>query len=488
MCWKNKLAWSALLASAVLPLATSQAAQPGQAWKDMAQGDLDFIRQELNTLYISAVFPDAPAFQKRIAASYDVARQEVAQVKDFGGYRAVLNHFVYSMHDAHVGLSFRLSQTSNAWPGFMAVYQGRRFLTTASGDPAIAAGQEITECDGMPMAEWSRRVATYEGGFPGLGRTHVAMARAIFVDRGNPFVARPSQCTIGGRPVALAWRPIAASDYSARVAAQPTTRNREASIAPFGEDGAWVRMGYFYPADKQEADAFHRLIADAALLRQKRVVVLDVRGNGGGNYGWFMGLLRGLYGQPYADHFARARLAIVPVTRAHERVVALYEQYRSLEDTLGSPPDNGTEWDPEHKGLRRAAAAGSPYFQPAGAPPAAPAGPAPGNPVHAKVYVLTDYSCGSACIAFVDEMKRFPGVTQIGVDTSVDSRTGTPMNIDLPSGNGELTLAVMTRPGRERDDNAPQRPAHEFFGDIRDTAAVQRWIQAEVRVKDGVAP
>lgn len=454
----------------------------------MAQTDIDFIRQELNTLYISAVFPDAAAFRKRMTASYDVATQEAAQVKDFGGYRAALGRFVHSMHDAHVGIGFDLAPTSYAWPGFMAVYQGRRFLTTASDGAAIADGQEITECDGVPMAEWSRRVAAYEGGFPGLGRTNASMARAIFVDRGNPFLARPSQCTIGGHSMALAWRPISAADYGNRFMAQPTTRTRETSITRFGEDGAWVRMGYFYPADQQEADAFHRLIADAAGLRQKRVIVLDVRGNGGGNYGWFMGLLRGLYGQPYADHFARARLAIVPVTRAHERVVAVYEQYRGIEDTFRSPPDNGTEWDPENTGLKRATASGSAYFQPAGAPPAAPGGRAPENPVKAKVYVLTDYSCGSACISFVDELKRFPGVTQIGVDTSVDSRTGTPMDIGLPSGNGQLTLAVMTRPGRERDDNVPHRPTHEFFGDIKDTAAVRQWIQTEVRVRDGATP
>lgn len=63
--------------------------------------------------------------------------------------------------------------------------------------------------------------------------------------------------------------------------------------------------------------------------------------------------------------------------------------------------------------------------------------------------------------------KAHSAVTQIGLDTGADSRTGTPIDIVLPSGNGQLTLAVMTRVGRERDDNVPQRPAHEFFGDIR---------------------
>lgn len=480
-------ALSAVLFLVVLPAKTSQAAQPQPTWKDMAQSDLDFTAKELKTLYISAVFPDPKAFGQRIAVSYDVAKKEAAQVTDFGGYRAVLSRFINSMDDAHVSISFRLAQTSLAWPGFLAVYQGRRFLTAASEGGAIADGQEIAACDNLPMAEWSRRIAAYEGGFPGLQETNNSMARAIFVDRGNPFVKRPTTCMIGGHRVNLAWRPISRVDYTNKIRAQRTTRSREATITSFGENSAWVKMGYFYPNDKNEAEAFHRLIADAPSLRQKDVIVLDVRGNGGGSYHWPMGFLRGLYGQPYTDHFARARLAIVPVSRAHERVVELFAKYNGQNDEFKAPADIATQWDPKNAGLKRATASGAAYFRPSGDLPKGPTGPAPANPVKSKVYVLTDFACHSVCISFIDETKRIPGLTQIGLETGVDSRTGTPMDIDLPSGNGHITLAVMTRDGRERDDNSPHRPTHEFQGDIRDTAAVQQWIQTEILKKDGIS-
>lgn len=474
----------AIVSLAVVPIGTSQAAQPQSTWKDMAQSDLDFTAREIRALYISAVFPDPQAFERRIAASYAQAKQEAAQVGDFGGYRAALSRFVNSMHDEHVSISFRLTPTSYAWPGFIAVYQGRRFLTTASEGGAITDGQEITACDNLPMTEWSRRMATYEGGFPGLEKTNARMARAIFVDRGNPFLKRPVHCTIGGRQVALAWRPITTVDYANKIRAQPTTRSREATVTPFGANGAWVRMGYFYPNDQQEAAAFHRLIADAPGLRQKDVIVLDVRGNGGGSYHWPMGFLRGLYGQPYVDYFARARLAIVPVSRAHQRVVDLFAKYDGLDDGFKAPADIAAQWDPKNAGLKRATASGAAYFRPSGSLPKAPAGPAPVNPVKSKVYVLTDFACASVCISFIDETRRIPGTTQIGLDSGVDSRTGTPMDIDLPSGNGQITLAVMTRDGRERDDNVPHRPAYEFKGDIRDTAAVRRWIEGDVLEQD----
>lgn len=476
----------AIVSLAALSVGASQAAQPQSTWKTMAQSDLDFTAKELRTLYISAVFPDPQAFEQRIAASYALAKQEAAQVSDFGGYRAALSRFVNSMHDEHVSISFRLAPTSYAWPGFMAVYQGRRFLTTASEGGAITDGQEITACDNLPMAEWSRRMAAYEGGFPGLEKTNYWMARPIFVDRGNPFVKRPARCTIGGRDVVLAWRPISTVDYTNKTRAQPTTRSRETTVTPFGKNGAWVRIGHFYPSDKQEAEAFHRLIAAAPDLRRKDVIVLDVRGNGGGTYHWPMAFLRGLYGQPYIDYFARARLAIVPVSRAHERVVDLFAKYASLADEFKAPPDIAAQWDPENAGLKRATASGAAYFRPSGSLPKAPAGPAPANPVKSRVYVLTDFACASVCISFIDETKRIAGTTQIGLESGVDSRTGTPMDIDLPSGNGQITLAVMTREGRGRDDNVPHRPTYEFQGDIRDTAALRRWIESEVLEKDKV--
>ena len=477
----------AIFSLAILPVATALGAQPQSAWKDMAQSDLDFAARELRTLYISAVFPDPQAFERRIASSYALAKQEAAQVRDFGGYRAALSRFVSSVHDEHVSISFRLAPTMYAWPGFMAAYQGRRFLTTASEGGAIADGQEITACDNLAMAEWSRRMAAYEGGFPGLEKTSDTTARALFVDRGNPFLKRPEHCTIGGRQVALSWRPISTVDYANKLRAQPTTRSREATVTPFGGNGAWVRMGYFYPNNKQEAEAFHRLIADAPGLRQKDVIVMDVRGNGGGSYHWPMGFLRGLYGQPYTDYFARARLAIVPVSRAHQRVVDLFGQYGAQADEFKAPADIAAQWDPKDAGLKRATASGAAYFRPSGAMPKPPDGPAPANPVKARVYVLTDFACASVCISFLDEIKRIPGVVQIGLESGVDSRTGTPMEIDLPSGNGQLTLAVMTRDGRERGDNVPHRPAHEFQGDIRDTAAVRHWILHDVLGRDKAA-
>lgn len=93
---------------------------------------------------------------------------------------------------------------------------------------------------------------------------------------------------------------------------------------------------------------------------------------------------------------------------------------------------------------------------------------------------MTDYGCASACIGFVDELKLFPGVEQIGLPTRVDSRSGTSVEVGLPSGFATAYIAAMTRRGRERDDNVAQIPSLRFTGDIRDDMAVEQWVIDEV--------
>jgi hypothetical protein len=73
-------------------------------------------------------------------------------------------------------------------------------------------------------------------------------------------------------------------------------------------------------------------------------------------------------------------------------------------------------------------------------------------------------------------MRRFPGVLQIGRDTYVDSRPGSPANYDLPSGEASISAPSMVREVRQRGDNFAWKPDIYFDGDIANTDAVREWI------------
>jgi hypothetical protein len=241
------------------------------------------------------------------------------------------------------------------------------------------------------------------------------------------------------------------------------------------------------PRDPADAEAYRQLIARAPSLRDKSVIVFDVRGNGGGPYNWFMAILRALYGEEATRYFARERLRIRPVFVGGTLNVPPPGQARPA-DPDAMPPD--AELDAVVNQVRQVTLpSGRQVTVMDPADPHArdrPAGPPPANPVRGQVYVLTDYGCGSACISFVDEMLQFPGARQIGLETFVDMRSGSPANYNLPSGNGVLNASTMVRENRARGDNVQYVPSRRFAGDITDTAAIRRWILEDLLPMEGV--
>ncbi|WP_161556457.1 MULTISPECIES: S41 family peptidase [Xanthomonas] len=478
---------TALLAAASC-LAADQASltpqKPLQGWAAMADKDVDFSLQWFKNQSILAVYPDPAAFEATMAKARQQADADIQHVTNFEGYRQTLAHFFSTFNDAHAYVWMQLQAKTYQWPGFLARYQGGRFLVAGS-DGSVANGSEITACDGQPMRQWSERIALYEhmipeNIIPGLESTHARTAPIMFRYRKSPFLKRPEHCTIDGRSVVLDWKSLPQSDLTKLMSAIKPDLGTDVAVTPFGANGAWVRLGNFSPANRQQSDQFQALYRTAPSLRDKSVIVLDVRGNEGGPYEWFMGVLRALYGNDYTNYYARERLKISAVYRLTKQSVdtSTFSPASPGPDAPAAAPPDGITYDEDNKLSLAAMARGDQLLHaPANAERIAKPKRRPINPVHARVLVLTDYDCGSACIGFVDELKQFPGVLQVGTETFVDARTGSPMTAMLPSGNGGIAMPYMTRDGRPRNDNVPQKPDIAFTGNIDDTAAVQAWLE-----------
>ena len=246
------------------------------------------------------------------------------------------------------------------------------------------------------------------------------------------------------------------------------------------------------PSSHEEAKTFQALIDRAATLRDSDVVVLDVRGNPGGPYDWFMAFLRGLYGQPYADYYARARLEIANVMYTPAGASGdMREGFTGEAATIRSPPDPPLQAALVNPKVTTLPNGGHLAFLPTPVKSIAYPATPPANPVRARVYVLADYACASACIAFVDEMMRFPGVTLIGTETHIDRRSGGwPGGVELPSRLAVVRMGRMVREGRARGENEAWAPAPEnrFPGDIADTAAVRTWVAEAILPRDRARP
>lgn len=473
--WRGGL----LAATLVMAGGSAPAVNP---WMARTRSDLEAMGHALDEDYIRAVYPDPAAWHRNLTSRLAVSRKEASAVRDEAGYRAVLQHFAAAFHDAHVYVRFEGPEPPARWPGFFARFGGGAIRVAGSREPGVGDGMEIASCDGRPVAEWIGTVSRFEVGLPvALETTRMQAALRLFVDRGSPLRGRPSRCVIGGRDVLLRWRSAPLAEIGPIMSRLRGRREAVVSTRTVGADVAWVTLGSFSPDTPPMVEAFRQAMADAPSLRGKRFVVLDVRGNGGGPYNWFMGYLRALYGSDYADYYATARLRIRGVYRLSAATRAADAAEASQDGSMRMPPDPPFEVNEAGDAILRgrATAAHAPYFRVAAIPVVRSPVPPP-NPVRAKVYVLTDYGCASACIGFVDELKLFPGVVQIGLPTYVDSRTGTALPTSLPSRAGRFFVATMARDGRVRGDNEAQVPALCFDGDISDDAAVERWVVKDV--------
>jgi hypothetical protein len=473
------------VALSVLPMvAHAQTATLDSAawWRDAARKDLAAAREIMNTKFITALNTPGPSWAATLDGALRDTERDVDRVRDAATYQSVLKHFVSAFDDAHVRVRFTGNRIlPQEWPGFLVRYDGRHFVVVDSDRRDVQVGSAITGCDAKPIDQVLTEIMPYEQvrRHLELESTRTALARILFVDAVGSLRPRLSRCRIAGHDVALNWQPITANRLTQLNAAHAPYSNNETSISAFGKNGAWVRMSTFGP-NGESAKQFAKIIEQAPTLRTKDVIVFDVRGNGGGSYNWFMGFLDALYGEPYADYYARARLQFANVMSgdlgggrgAGGRGAG---RGNAPADAPRTPPDRGLG-DLASRTTTRPGANGA-TLRVIAAPDSSglPRTPPP-NPVRARVLVLTDNGCASACISFVDEMRRFPGVFQIGRDTYVDSRPGSPMNHELPSGEASISVPSMVREVRERGDNFAWKPDTYFDGDIADTGKVQAWI------------
>lgn len=473
-------AWAATAAAS--PLADSSVKAPSapytSPWQDMARYDLDAMADWIDHQSIEAVYPDPDAFARRLRDRVETARKSLPSVNSFAGYRGLLQDFVASFQDAHLALI--MPPVKMEWPGFLARYQGGRYVVAGSTRDDVKDGAAIGSCDGRPIKSLISDVALHEVGLPeDLLEARAQASLALFADRGNLLLKRPSTCVIDGKAHTLTWKKADPVAITRLVRTYWSVTDHDLSVRDIPGGGAWVRIGTFHPQGHEQATLFHDLIKAASALRQKPFIVLDVRGNTGGSPNWFVGFLHALYGEAYTDHYATARLSIRAVNRVTPQILAYRDDHAIVDREILDLPDDKAQGEDELPAMHRALKYGKPYIV-SEPPPRATRSTPPPNPVAARVYVLTDQACASACVMFVDELKYFPGVAQIGTETGVDRRTGNPLATELPSGLATLYVPTSALDNRERGDNVPQRPERSFDGDIADTHAVEAWFLRDV--------
>lgn len=421
-------------------------------------------------------------FQRRLAAARALANQRLPLVKDYGGHAAIISGVANAFGDGHIASSALLTRGRRTWAGLVVTRTGGRWLIGGQdaqpGEPDLK-GARLVACDGREADQMARELI---GGFytdPGNEAGMIGYAPNLLLDHNNPFVARPKRCrfeTPAGASVdhVLRWRPALLATVE-KLIVQVVPRPRAGMGVSRFAGGHWIALETLSNA---ATAVVGEVRAQEAALRAAPMVVLDLRGNSGGN-------------SQYADEIARVLVGgarFAAVNNGTSRCEGMYWRV-SRDNSLALrrfardlPADRAAQWLAQADALETAVPAGA-LFSPAlpacarqdgrAAPPMPSRLPPPA--MRGRLILLTDRTCFSSCLMATSLFRRL-GALHVGEATDMGTRYMEVRTIKLPS--GLRTFSTMQKVALGMGDFGPYAPATVYPGRLDEEEKLKAWVAA----------
>ncbi|BCT93151.1 hypothetical protein LYSHEL_21740 [Lysobacter helvus] len=475
----KRLGTFCLCMTALVINTTSAETYSSEYWRTVAEHDVEAAYVLLSDNHPAALAELGDTrFMSALSRAHAVASRKSRLVEDFGGYQAVLAEFANAMGDRHVRSRPSFVKARPLWPGFIVAMRRNSWVVV---DEDAGGGQSLinarlVSCDGTSADALGRAIlGTYRVNWQVPAQQQQA-APWLLVDEGFGAWQRPQRCVFQyrneTRVVDLAWRPVKREDLWPRLERAIGTGQAGFGVARF-EAGVWISLQDLGPRAEtvlSALEAFHTSV------RLADVMVIDLRGNGGGSSAYGRRMAQLLLGRNYVmANLGSPDDACESVWRVSDANVATLRMYR---ETFGSArgPDvaklldalivQADEAQREGRALTRSTHCGG------GTGQVVRAGRAAMDP--ARILVLTDARCFSACLAMVADFRRL-GAVQIGQETDAATRYTEVRDVMMPSGLSTFSTLQAYAPA-EQMVLGPFIPTFKFDGDISDIAAVRSWV------------
>ncbi len=504
--WENELVMSAIrqalaALSALAALTSASSAQQQQAapttsagWRAIAISDLDAARAILQSQTPIPYDTENPSYPAWLETGYQRARALAEQAGDASGHYYALAYYLNGFNDPHIALA-PLRPLSARWPGFIAASRNGGAIVTLrdeSDADAPPLGAQIISCDGNSLPALAE-----ERVFPFVLHEGLALDRRravtrLFQDYAVPDAPAPSRCrfSIAGqeREFDLRWRapPVPGEAYQAALQAAAIGPQATWGLSEPTPGVFWIGVPSFASGAETAPKLEHLLEAIRArgdALRNGHAIIIDVRGNGGGNSAWADRLAAAIFG----DHIAaRARSASTGQSaidwRASPENAAYWENWINTVGIpeFGAASPNVRDQREVVRNLRAFSTAKPPIWR-SGPRSTSPSGgltrrrPRGDSPFPAHVFMLSNGTCASSCLDFADTVLFVPGVKLIGSATSGDGPYMEVRTIVLPSGLAQISIPQKVWRGMPRGPLEAYEPDIAYNGPW-DDASVRSWV------------
>ncbi|SFW24542.1 S41 family peptidase [Luteibacter sp. UNCMF366Tsu5.1] len=474
-----------LLATALLLTAPIASAQD---WAASLRMDAKAMHDDIARNHPGPVDPENPGFAAKNDQALALALQRAGSTTTYAGYLYALIAYAATFDDGHLAVFVPEDVIQpplvTRWPGFLTTFDTKddQRVVTRAADAPVPLGARLIACDGKDAAALARDNV---GGMGGSGQwnlhaSRVMRGKRLFTDVGNPWIKRPVRCTfdVDGtrRTVDLAWRPIDDKELDRRFAEAFRRKAEPIGMRTLSDGTVWIALSDFDgDPDHPAAKALEPLIAKVQSQRETILaaprVVLDLRGNNGGDSGWSHRVAEALWGKKAVD---AVNLAPTRVDwRASQDNMAQMQSYvRMWSAHADAPPENLAWGKSTVAGMQAAMAKGEPFYM----EPGEAKRPTPKPPkTHTRIFMVTDSGCASACLDAADLFLAL-GAVHVGQVTSADTAYMDIRRTMLPSGHIALVVPMKVYRGRQRGSNVPLVPRYVYQADLTDNTALERWI------------
>jgi hypothetical protein len=412
----------AAILSAVLLQATQAAPPPAppppptltpDQWRAAARQDIEAIHDTLrDNAPFMVVDRDSADMRRWLETGRVEALDDLAKVTDGRSYYYVLARYIGGFRDGHIGLFLTRGAFKGGipdWPGFAMTWRDGRYEVgwVEPGMETVAppVGAVLVSCDGVAAEALAQARLDRLYGNLKLEAERSASAFQLLRDYHNP-IPTPAACSFRGAAGEQTWKLSWSTPPGETV--DTAAKALFASRAQFGVD-RWGANAWWIGAPTMTGEAdwkalYAAIDANLAAIRSAGVVVIDLRGNGGGNSAYGDGLARRLFGDPVVDSHAVVWGDLVFKVGPLSRRWATDAGDKSIAEKLDAAPLGSAV---VIKATDAVAAHGD--------------RPPPPSPMKGRVVVLVDHACFSACLDTLDIFTRLPGVTLAGVETGADT-------------------------------------------------------------------
>lgn len=458
-------------------------------WRRTFQDDIRAVRRIILESHPGPVDALNPGFGDWLDTGFEQQMALAESIDTAEKYVYAMQKYIAGFRDGHLNIRFDIDLGSERWPGFFTTWRNGA-VVVHTVDPAfatdLAEGYRLLSCDGHTAEQLVRRRVFDFQYNPALPGSWVPAAAQAFVDFGNPFVITPKHCIFVHEQreivLDLEWREFSLDDHMDDYDAARGRTRPEVGLFESETGVYWLQASTFGPDEAQIAayqDAFQRL---REARTAAKLIVLDLRGNNGGSSMWADLFAEALWDESPNDDEEDATYV---EWRVSESNVAHWETVPSIIRKQFGDSHIAYRWS-KHvlRSLEAALEDGQVLWRETpvdNKPDSNDVSTADDSRLatpryEGTVVVLTDTTCGSACLDAVSLLSGVPGSVHVGSVTSADTQYMEARPEQLPSGLATLVIPIKVYRDRIRPDGGYFTPAFKFEGLHWTDEALRAWV------------